>query len=310
MKKILSLLIVFALVLSLCACNQPVETPTEPATEPTTEITNTQVLYNTKWDGKSLKVLCVGNSFARNATKVLYQIAQAHGVQEIVLGILYIGGCSVSTHWQNAQSGAAKYQYYKNTIGAWELMENVTFRHGLQDEEWDVITITQGEGQYGIPQSYDGCLEELIGHLNTYKTNPDAQIAFHMTWAFPKDSTIQRFQLYANNQDVMFKCIVDTARDRILPTEGIDFLLPSGSAIQNARTVMGDVFSAGDRFHLGALGEYVAGYSWFVYLTGQPIEELKYIDDSVGSSETNRQAILDAVNASFRDPFTVTDVSK
>ena len=95
-----------------------------------------------------------------------------------------------------------------------------------------------------------------------------------------------------------------------MPTEGIDFLLPSGSAIQNARTVMGDVFSSGDRFHLGALGEYVAGYTWFTYLTGQSIDELKYIDDSVGSSEVYRQAILDAVNATFRDPYTVTDVSK
>lgn len=310
MKKILCLLLSVLLVLSLCACGKPAETPTEPAAEPTTEATNTQVLYNTKWDGKSLRVLCVGNSFARNATKVLYQIAQAHGVQEIVLGILYIGGCTVETHWMNAQSGAAKYQYYKNTIGAWELKENVTFNYGLQDEAWDVITITQGEGKYGIPQSYDGCLEELIGHLNTYKTNPDAQIAFHMTWAFPKDSTITRFQLYANNQDVMFKCIADTARDRIMTMDEVDFLLPSGSAIQNARTVMGDVFSASDRFHLGALGEYVAGYTWFTYLTGQSIDELKYIDDSVGSSEVYRQAILDAVNATFRDPYTVTDVSK
>jgi hypothetical protein len=241
---------------------------------------------------------------------VLYQIAQAHGVQEIVLGILYIGGCSVSTHWQNAQSGAAKYQYYKNTIGAWELMENVTFKYGLQDEEWDVITITQGEGQYGIPQSYDGCLEELIGYLNTYKTNPDAQIAFHMTWAFPKDSTITRFQLYANNQDVMFKCIADTARDRIMTMDEVDFLLPSGSAIQNARTVMGDVFSSGDRFHLGALGEYVSGYVWFSYLTGQPIDELKYIDNSVGSSEETLRVILEAVNAAFRDPFTVKDLTQ
>ena len=310
MKKILSLLLVAVMVLSLCACNKPVETPTEPAAEPTTEATNTQVLYNTKWDGKSLKVLCVGNSFARNATKVLYQIAQAHGVQEIKLGILYIGGCSVSTHWQNAQSGAAKYQYYKNTIGAWELMENVTFKYGLQDEAWDVITITQGEGQYGIPQSYDGCLEELIGYLNTYKTNADAQIAFHMSWAFPKDSTINRFTFYANNQDVMFKCIADTARDRIMTMDEVDFLLPSGSAIQNARTVMGDVFSSGDRFHLGALGEYVAGYAWFVYLTGQPIDELKYIDNSVGSSEETLRVILEAVNAALYDPFTVTDVSK
>jgi hypothetical protein len=89
-----------------------------------------------------------------------------------------------------------------------------------------------------------------------------------------------------------------------------DFLLPSGSAIQNARTVMGDVFSASDRFHLGALGEYVAGYAWFTYLTGQPIDELKYIDNSIGHSELYRQTILDAVNAAFRDPYTVTDLAK
>ena len=313
MKKLLCLLFSVLLLLSLCACSgESSDATAAPTTQtvPVTEPAPANVYYNTKWDGKSLKVLCVGNSFARNATKVLYQIAQAHGVQEITLGILYIGGCSVETHWLNAQSGEAKYQYYKNTIGAWELMENVTFNYGLQDEQWDVITITQGQGLYGVPSSYDGCLEELIGYLNTYKTNPNAQIAFHMTWAFPKDSTIERFNYYANNQDTMFKCIVETALDRILPTEGVDFLLPSGSVIQNARTAMGDVFSASDRFHLGALGEYVSGYVWFSYLTGQPIDELKYIDNSVGSSEDTRQIILDSINAAFRDPFTVTDVSQ
>ena len=307
MKKITSLLLVFVLLLSLCACGGE---SAPPATEPTTEPVPANIYYNTKWDGKSLKVLCIGNSFARNATKVLYQIAQAHGVEEIVLGILYIGGCSVETHWGHAQSGAPAYNYYKNTIGIWEMTESTDFLYGLQDEDWDVITITQGQGLYGVPTSYDGCLEELIGYVNANKTNPDAQLAFHMTWAFPEDSTIEQFQYYANDQKVMFKCIVDTARNRILPTEGIDFLLPSGSAIQNARTVMGDVFSSSDRFHLGALGAYVAGYTWFVYLTGQPIDELKYIDNSVGSSEETHRVILEAVNAALYDPFTVTDVSK
>ena len=311
MKKVFSLLLSVLLLLSLCACGGDAAAPTTaPTAEPTAESAPANVYYNTKWDGKSLKVLCVGNSFARNATKVLYQIAQAHGVEEIVLGILYIGGCSVETHWLNAQSGETAYQYYKNTIGAWELTERTTMLYGLKDEDWDVITITQGQGLYGVPQSYDGCLEELIGYLNEHKTNPNAQVAFHMTWAFPKDSTIERFNYYANDQDVMFKCLADTARERILPTEGIDFLLPSGSAIQNARTVMGDVFSAADRFHLGALGEYVAGYSWFVYLTGQPIEKLCYIDDAVGTSATAQQTILDAVNAAFYDPFTVKDLTK
>jgi len=270
----------------------------------------TEGYYNTKWDGKTLKVLCVGNSFARNATKVLYQIAEAHGVEEIVLGVLYIGGCSVETHWNNAQSGEAAYSYYKNTSGEWEVTKNTDLIYGLQDEQWDVITITQGQGLYGIPESYDGCLEELIDYINTNKTNPDSQIAFHMTWAFPQDSTIERFSLYNYDQEYMFECIADTAKNRILPTEGIDFLLPSGSAIQNARTALGDIFSDDDRFHLGKIGEYVAGYVWFAYLTGQEVEELKYIDASVAQMQSSHQAILDAVNAALDDPFTVTQISK
>ena len=266
--------------------------------------------YNTKWDGKTLKVLCVGNSFARNSTKVLYQIAEAHGVEEITLGLLYIGGCSVETHWKNAQSGSASYTYYKNTNGTWEATDNTTLLAGLQDEEWDVITITQGQGLYGIPTSYDGCLEELVAYINTNKTNAESQIAFHMTWAFPKDSTIERFSLYNYDQDYMFRCIADTAQNRILTTEGIDFLLPAGSAIQNARTALGDIFSDDDRFHLGKIGEYVAGYTWFSYLTGQEIDELKYIDPSVENMTSSHQAMLDAINAAFYDPFTVTQIAK
>ena len=314
MKKLLCVLLSALMLLSLCACGgeaQPAQAPSPTTTAaPTTEPAPAEVYYNTKWDGKTLKVLCVGNSFARNATKVLYQIAEAHGVEEIVLGVLHIGGCTVEKHWNNAQSEAAAYKYYKNTTGEWKLTENATLLYGLQDEQWDVITITQGQGMYGIPKSYDGCLEELIGYINENKTNPDSQIAFHMTWAFPKDSTIERFNNYANDQDIMFQCIVDTARERILPTEGIDFLLPSGSAIQNGRTALGDIFSDDDRFHMGKIGEYVCGYVWFSYLTGQSIDELKYIDPSVAPMKSSHQPILNAVNAAFVDPFTVTDVSK
>ena len=314
MKKLLCVLLSALMLLSLCACGgeaQPAQAPSPTTTAaPTTEPAPAEVYYNTKWDGKTLKVLCVGNSFARNATKVLYQIAEAHGVEEIVLGVLHIGGCTVEKHWNNAQSEAAAYKYYKNTTGEWKLTEPTTLLYGLQDEQWDVITITQGQGMYGIPKSYDGCLEELIGYINENKTNPDSQIAFHMTWAFPKDSTIERFNNYANDQDIMFQCIVDTARERILPTEGIDFLLPSGSAIQNGRTALGDIFSDDDRFHMGKIGEYVCGYVWFSYLTGQSIDELKYIDPSVAPMKSSHQPILNAVNAAFVDPFTVTDVSK
>ena len=312
MKKIFSAIIALALLLSLAACGgEAPATTTAPSSAPTetTETAPTAVYYNTKWDGKTLKVLCVGNSFARNATKFLYDIADAHGVEEIVLGVLHIGGCTVEKHWKNAQSEEAAYKYYKNTTGTWELTENATLLYGLQDEDWDVITITQGQGYYGIPKSYDGCLEELVAYLEENKTNPDAQLAFHMTWAFPADSTNARFDLYVNNQETMFQCIVDTARDRVLTAEGIDFLLPSGTAIQNVRFPVGEVFFDDDLFHLNKNGELVAGYVWFAYLTGQPIDELKYTGHMSAMTSTHKP-ILDSVNAAFRDPFTVTEITK
>lgn len=318
MKKTVTSLLALTMLLSFAACgadNTAASTTAAPSsaaaesTAATTEPAPTDIYYNTKWDGESLKVLCVGNSFARNGSKYLYEIATAHGVENVVVGVLYIGGCSVSKHWKNAQSNAAAYTYYKNDSGKWNKVENASLIYGLQDEDWDVITITQGQGNYGIPSSYDGCLEELVGHLLENKTNPDAQIAFHMTWAFPKNSTVKRFSLYANNQEVMFQAITQTARDRILPVEGIDLLLPDGTAIQNARTKLGEVFCDDDLFHLNSTGEFVASYTWFACLTGQPVEELKYLAP-VQATKSAHEPILKAVNAALQSPFTVTDISE
>lgn len=308
MKKIASLLLVATCLFALTSCgsNAAASTVNEPATtSPKPENCNTQ------WNGKSLKVLCIGNSFACNATRVLYQIAKAHGVEEIVLGVLHIPGCTVEKHWTYAKSGAATYQYYKNTTGTWNITDGFTMMQGLQDEDWDVITITQGQGLYGIASSYDNCLDGLIGFVNENKTNPNSQIAFHMTWALPSDSTSNRFNYYGKDQDVMFRSICDVAQNTILPKEGIDFILPSGTAIQNARTALGEIFCKDDGLHLNSTGEYVAGYAWFVSLTGQPVDQLKYLSDSVvAHMYSAHEPILEAVNASLYNTFDVTDISK
>ena len=121
MKKIIAFLLAAALLLSFAGCGKEDPSPTP---DPQPEINR---VCNTKWDGKSLKVLCVGNSFALNATKVLYQIAQAHGVEEITLGVLHIPGCTIATHLEKAKSAEAAYKYYKNTTGTWEITENTTW---------------------------------------------------------------------------------------------------------------------------------------------------------------------------------------
>ena len=60
---------------------------------------------------KALKVLAIGNSFSVDAMEHLAVVAKAAGIEEIILGNLYIGGCSIDTHVGNANTGAKAYTY-------------------------------------------------------------------------------------------------------------------------------------------------------------------------------------------------------
>lgn len=305
MKKIIAFTLVLACLLGFGGCSQKPEEPAVNEPEPL-------VLQNcnTKWDGKSLKLLCVGNSYAYNGVKVLHQIAKAHGVEEIVIGILYIGGCTVDTHWEKAQSGEAAYKYYKNTTGTWDTIPNYTMIQGIQDEDWDIVTITQGSGHYGLKDKFTK-LVNLVDYIKENLSNPEAQFAYHMSWAFHPDCELERFTYFANDQSVMYQSILDVTQNVVLPSGVIDFILPSGTAIQNARTALGNTFCLEDHYHLNSVGEYVAGYTWFASLTGQAIEELKYLEDSViGPMKSTHKPILDAVNAAVSNPFQLTQISK
>ncbi|MBQ2677131.1 MAG: DUF4886 domain-containing protein [Clostridia bacterium] len=59
-----------------------------------------------------VKVLSIGNSFSRNAHKFIPLIAQADDV-EFTVANLYIGGCTLSTHWGNAKNDSTAYEYTK-----------------------------------------------------------------------------------------------------------------------------------------------------------------------------------------------------
>ena len=304
MKKILCALLC---VLLLCGCGAPA-TEVEPTTTAPTEA---PLEMETLSDGKTLKVLAIGNSFSNNTTKYLYDIAKAEGVENIVLGRLYIGGCSLERHMRCATNNLMDYAYYKNTAGTWDKMENVNLLYGLQDEAWDIITMQQSSGNSGLPDSYTPYLDQLIEYVNTNKTNPNAKLVWHMTWAYQGDSTHKDFAKYANSQDVMYKCIMDTNKQVIVDHPAFSAIIPAGTAVQNARTsYLGDTLTS-DGYHLNTLGEFIGGYVWYATFTGKTLEELqlKKIPGGISLSEDNQALILEAINNALINPFEVTESS-
>lgn len=64
--------------------------------------------------GKVIKVLSVGNSFSQDAVEqYLHELGMEEGYN-IVIGNLFIGGCSLERHVNNIRKDASAYDYRKS----------------------------------------------------------------------------------------------------------------------------------------------------------------------------------------------------
>jgi hypothetical protein len=229
------------------------------------------------------------------------------GGQDITLGNLYVGGCSLETHRDNAGADRAAYTYFKNTDGDWAEYPDKTMLYGIQDEPWDIITMQQASALSGVPDSYEPYLTSLIRYVNCHKTNPEAMLAWHITWAYQQDYINERFrEFYNNDQTVMYNRINGAVKKHICGNKAFSFIIPSGTAIQNARSgPLGDTLTR-DGFHLSYnLGRYIAGMTWFARITGLPVDAINYIPDR-SFSGTELSLVKDAVTAAIREPFQVS----
>lgn len=255
----------------------------------------------------SLKILAFGNSFSKDAMRHLWDIAKSYGVKNVVLGNLNIGGCSLDTHYANMAQNAAVYTYSKNTAGTWENTKNVAASTGLQDEDWDIITIQQASDQSGDPSAFD-CLDEIVKYLEQRKPKKDTKILWHMTWAYQSDSKKAAFEKYNNNQTQMYQAILERVKEDVLSYDNFVGVIPAGTAIQNLRkTAVGDTLTR-DGYHLSyGMGRYTAALTWYCYITGAdpqetPFAPLEEQDQIYLYRDEINQAVADAI----RNPYEVT----
>lgn len=254
---------------------------------------------------KSLRLLSIGNSFSVDAQEHLYGIAKDMGFDNVILGNLYVGGCSLYGHYDRYVNKKT-YTYYKNTTGEWTENAETTFLEGLVDEDWDYITLQQSSGLSGDSDSFEPYLEKLINVIKLNRTNPNAEILWHMTWAYASDSTHQDFPKYNNDQNLMYDSIVGAVKKNIDGNADILYVLPAGTAIQNARNTSLDDTLCRDGFHLDLnYGRYLAGLTWIYKITGEPIDDVTYIPNGAFDEDTLeilKKCAKDAVN----NPYEVT----
>ena len=216
----------------------------------------------------NLKILAIGNSFSDDCVKYLPDIARAQGADGWIVANLYIGGCSLETHLENARGNIKAYEYRKNMDGIWNNTPKTSLSDGLSDEKWDVITMQQASGDSGIAETY-APLRELFGYVSRGRRG--VRFLWNMTWAYQSDSAHPRFIDYRNDREAMYRAIVRAVRREIAEGDSpFDGIIPTGTAVENARLgSLGDTLTR-DGYHLSdPIGRYLAALTWFRALTGE-----------------------------------------
>ena len=289
------------------------------------EIIDTDIVrtYDIKVEAANqLKVLMIGNSFADDTINYAYEIAKSIGIPEenILIADIYIGGCSLATHWSNAQSNSPAYRFGLEKEGWFDGSSYTgwTMEEAIMYTDWDFITFQQNSGNSGGPASYS-CLQDLMNYvydiatdeINNPNANPDVKFAWHQTWAYQQDTTASAFKTYNYDQMTMYNAIISCMKNFVLDKDFVA-IIPNGTAIQNARTSsIGDTFSRDQHNHLSyGAGRYIAAMNLVSVLTGADMSNLTWKPTDSGFNypltETEIKICKESVANAIANPLEIT----
>ena len=238
-----------------------------------------------------MRILSIGNSFSQDAHRYLSGIANNMGSPAKIVN-LYIGGCSLRTHYLNMLENRADYTLEFNGISTGF---KVSISEALMSNDFDVITLQQASHFSVSSDSYYPYIEELAAYVRKYC--PRAKIYIHETWAY-EDGSAKLAGVGFESSEKMYEALSEAYREaaEYVSAYGI---IPSGRAMKYAlefglEKVHRDTFHAS----LGA-GRYLLGLTWYKAIYGKDITENSFDDFDEPITEREREIIIRAVNAAF-----------
>ena len=281
-----------------------------------------------------LRVLAITSSFGKNTTELLYEILTAEGYEDVTVARLYSSGGTLKEHAENAENDNGYYQYtvlnkeyYEKNNGKWEVLAEdykVTKEPGykisdaLTEENWDIIFVQQSAAHSPQLNTYSNYIDRLMAALAVQNPNhANTKYIWNMTWAYQSDHVDDVFSRYNYDQMTMYQSCVKAVQQKVVHRTDFDAIIPSGTAIQNARTsYIGDTLTTDGR-HANGLGRAIAGYTLYATITGQPLDEIQltaientdptYDIDRIDLTVGEKAIIKESVNNALATPFQVTE---
>ncbi len=215
------------------------------------------VHHTTSWQqpiyADTIRVLAIGNSYSQDALSYLPVVMR--GLDRnvcLVLGIAFIPSCSLQMHWDNFRSESHAYEYDKYDCridSAYSNIKNYSLNDIIIDEPWDIVTFQQVSSKSYEVKSIAPYLKKLID-ATTDSLHHRPRIGWILT---PSYADGFKGMPRMMDSDEMHRRIC-LASLRVEDSGLVDFVVPVGTAIQNARHTMFD--NLGNVHHLSSDGKH------------------------------------------------------
>lgn len=291
--------------------------------------TNTPYLTNHPLpkNPNTLRVLAIGNSYTIDGTAYLPEILDGLGIDNNCYGVYALVAASASLqYWDEVLHHNEPVKLIRRAG-----MLNMDVLSGSMEEvlsqPWDIIVFQQVSY---LSMSYDSFyphLHHLIDAVKRYCTNENVTLAWHMTHSYASTyvrgngvPSFTRWQSIANATRTMVRF------------DGIDVIIPMGTAIENARhsALQNDTELTRDGTHLAfGVGRYIAACAWvealFAPVYGFSVSNLTATHDldeweefgigvdffipgsSVAVTDDNRSLCLQCVNMASQYPYSIVN---
>ncbi|MBQ7333420.1 MAG: DUF4886 domain-containing protein, partial [Clostridia bacterium] len=234
-----------------------------------------------------MKILSIGNSFSQDAQRYLHGIAKNDGVH-IKCVNLYIGGCSLRTHYLNMLDNKADYDFEFNGE---KTGIKVSIAQALASDDWDYITLQQVSSSSFKIETFSPYIEELANLARKYC--PKAKLLIHQTWGYETGS--QKINSLGFKTDEEMLSAVKSSYETAATLINADGIIRSGEALLKARE-LGISHIHHDTMHASlGIGRFILALNWYKTLTGKDISTNSFSDFDVPVSTEERKIAINAV---------------
>lgn len=257
---------------------------------------------------KTTKILIVGNSYSIDSFTHLYDICKSAGLN-VIVGIAHNSGGSLQGHVDDINNNNTLHSYYKwSDAGKNIRRAGVLTKDAISDEEWDFIFFQQMSTQSLDYNTFQPHLNNLVSLVKGFSTNNQARYGINAIWS---RSTTNGNVLNKETQIQMWKDICANYQ-RAAHESDLELLIPTGTAIQNARenqylkTINDELTRDGSHLDLG-IGRYITALTVFITIFGADVlGGTSFIPEDVNKYHVYLSKVL--AQRAVTNPFNISEI--